>query len=84
VEKRAAGLTGGEIAPTRWSMTLGTSRRSRRCEDRRRGWPELVGPRAHMGKLVGGECSSLTRVVGSNQTGQRASLGVREGMGEGN
>jgi hypothetical protein len=33
------------------------------------------------GELIGGEHSVLTRAVGSNQTGQPASLGVREGMG---
>jgi hypothetical protein len=44
----------------------------------------LAGPRAQAGELGGGEGSGLTRVVGSNQTGQRASLGVREGMGVSN
>jgi hypothetical protein len=43
------------------------------------GWSTSAG-----GELVGGEGSGLTRAVGSNQTGQRASLGVREGMGASN
>jgi hypothetical protein len=47
----------------------------------RRGGPESVRPRAQAGELIGIECSGLTRAVGSNQIGQRASLGVREGMG---
>jgi hypothetical protein len=51
---------------------------------RHRGWPESTGPRAQAGELVSGEGSSLIRVVGSNQTGQRASLGVGEGMGASN
>jgi hypothetical protein len=59
-------------------------RRSRRCAGPRRGWPEWVGPRAQAGKLIGGDDSGLTRVVGSNQTSQQASLGVREDMGVSN
>jgi hypothetical protein len=54
-------LTGGEIAPTKWSMTWGRSRWSRRCASRRRGWSDLA--RAQAGKLVGGEDSGLTMVA---------------------
>jgi hypothetical protein len=33
-------------------------------------WPELVGPRAQVGELVGDEGSGLIVVVGFNQTVQ--------------
>jgi hypothetical protein len=54
-EKRAAGLTGGEIAPVRCPGKSGRLRLSLRGTDRRRRWPELVGPRAQAGEFVGGE-----------------------------
>jgi hypothetical protein len=44
----------------------------------------LAGPRAQTGKFIGGEDSGLTRTIGSNQTGQQTSLGVKEGMGTSN
>jgi hypothetical protein len=53
------GLTGGEIAPVKWSRTQGRSQGSQRCAGRRRGWSDLAGPRAQAGMLVGGEESGL-------------------------
>jgi hypothetical protein len=47
---------------------------------RRRGLSELVGPRAQAGELVGGEESVLSRAQLTNQTGQRASPGIKEGV----
>jgi hypothetical protein len=40
----------------------------------------MVGPHAQAGELVGGEESSLSRAQLTNQTGQRASLGIKEGV----
>jgi hypothetical protein len=45
---------------------------------RRRGWSESAGPRAQAGKLIGGEESGLSRAKLTNQTGQRASPGIKE------
>ena len=58
-EERAEGLTGGETVPVKWSRVKGRSRGSQRCAERRRRWPESVGPRAQAGMLVGGEESGL-------------------------
>ena len=44
------------------------------------GWSELAGPRAQAGELVGGEESGLSRAKLTNQTGQRASPGIKEGV----
>jgi hypothetical protein len=44
------------------------------------GWSELAGPRAQAGELVGGEESGLSRAKLTNQTGQRASPGIEEGV----
>jgi hypothetical protein len=44
------------------------------------GWSESAGPRAQAGELVGGEESSLSRAQLTNQMGQRASLGIKEGV----
>jgi hypothetical protein len=49
---------------------------------RRRGWSESTGPRAQAGELVCGEESSLSRAQLTNQTGHRASLGIKEGVCE--
>jgi hypothetical protein len=40
----------------------------------------LAGPRAQAGELVGGEESGLSRAKLTNQTGQKASLGINEGV----
>jgi hypothetical protein len=47
---------------------------------RRRGWSESAGPRAKVGELVGGEDSALSREQLTNQMGQRASPGIKEGV----
>jgi hypothetical protein len=47
---------------------------------RRRGWSELAGPRAQAGELVGGKESDLSRAQLTNQIGQRASPGIKEGV----
>jgi hypothetical protein len=47
---------------------------------RRRGWSESAGPRAQAGELVGGEESGISRVKLTNQMGQRASPGIKEGV----
>jgi hypothetical protein len=47
---------------------------------RRRGWSESAGPRAQAGELVGGEESGLSRAQLTNQKGQRASPGIKEGV----
>jgi hypothetical protein len=60
VEKRAAGLTGGEIALVKCPGRSGRLRQSRRGTGQRRRWPELVGPRAQAGKFIGGKDSGLT------------------------
>jgi hypothetical protein len=44
------------------------------------GWSELAGPRARVGELVGGEESGLSWAILTNQTGQRASPGINEGV----
>jgi hypothetical protein len=46
----------------------------------RRGWSESAGPHAQAGELVGGEEFGLSRAQLTNQTGQRASLGIKEGV----
>jgi hypothetical protein len=46
----------------------------------RRGWSESAGPRAQAGELVSGEESDLSRAQLTNQTGQRASPGIKEGV----
>ena len=79
-EERAEGLTGDEIAPVKWSRMQGRSRGSQRCAGRRRGWSELASPRAQAGELIGGEESGLSRAILTNQTGQRASPGINEGV----
>jgi hypothetical protein len=63
VEITVARLTGREVAPVKWSTTLGRSRRSHRCAGRHRGWPELVGPCAQAGEHVSGEDSGLITVA---------------------
>jgi hypothetical protein len=40
----------------------------------------MAGPRAQAGELGGGEESGLSRAQLTNQTGQRASLGIKEGV----
>jgi hypothetical protein len=40
----------------------------------------LVGPRVQAGVLVGGEEFGLSRAQLTNQTGQRASPGIKEGV----
>jgi hypothetical protein len=65
-------------------MTWGRSRRSHRCAGRRRGWPELVGPRAKAGKLVGGEDSSLTTAAWFNPVSWGAPREAREVIGASN
>jgi hypothetical protein len=44
------------------------------------GWSESAGPRAQAGELVGGEESGLSRAQLTNQMGQRASPGIKEGV----
>jgi hypothetical protein len=39
-----------------------------------------AGPRAQAGELVGGDESGLSRAQLTNQTGQRASPGIKEGV----
>jgi hypothetical protein len=45
-----------------------------------RGWSQSVGPRAQAGELVGGEESGLSRAQLTNQMGQGASPGIKEGV----
>jgi hypothetical protein len=40
----------------------------------------LAGPRAQTGELVGGKESGLSRAQLTNQTGQRASSGIKKGV----
>jgi hypothetical protein len=47
---------------------------------RRRGWSESAGPHAQAGELVGDEESGLSRAQLTNQMGQRASPGIKEGV----
>jgi hypothetical protein len=61
-------------------VTSGRSRRSRRCAGRRRGWLELLWPRAQAAEVVGGSCSSQTTVVGFNQSARGAPRGDVEAM----
>jgi hypothetical protein len=56
----AAWLTGGEGGPGRGGVGSERFWRSQRGTARWRWWPELAGPRAQAGELVGGECSGLT------------------------
>jgi hypothetical protein len=79
-EERAEGLTGGETAPVRWPRVQWRSWGSRRCAGRRRGWSELAGPCAQAGELIGCEESGLSRAQLTNQMGQRASPGIKEGV----
>jgi hypothetical protein len=58
-EKRAARLTGGDLALMRCPERSRRLRWSNRCVGQRRRWPESVGPRAQAGEFVGGECSGL-------------------------
>jgi hypothetical protein len=58
-EKRAAGLTGGDLAPVRCPRRSGRLQWSRRGAGQRRRWPESADPRAQAGEFIGGECSSL-------------------------
>jgi hypothetical protein len=60
-EKRAARLTGGDLAPVRCPGRSGRLRRSRRCVGWRRRWPESVGPRAKAGELVGASVPACSR-----------------------
>jgi hypothetical protein len=59
----AARLIGGEGGLARGGVGSGRFWRSQRGTARRRWWPELAGPRAQVGELVGGECSGLTTVA---------------------
>jgi hypothetical protein len=62
-EKRAVGLTCGDLAQVRCPGRSGRLRRSRRGAGRRRRWSESAGPRAQAGEFVGGECSGLLTAV---------------------
>jgi hypothetical protein len=64
-EKRAAGLTGGEIAPVRCPGKSGRLRRSLRGTGRRRRWPELVGSCAQAGSSSAGSDPACSRWDGS-------------------
>jgi hypothetical protein len=61
-------------------MTLGRSRRSRRCAGRRRGWPGLLWSRAQAVEVVSGSCSGQTTAVGFNQSARGAPRGDVEAM----
>jgi hypothetical protein len=41
-------------------------------------WPELAGPRAQAGELVGGECCGLTTVISVNPRARGASRDVKQ------
>jgi hypothetical protein len=62
----------------RGGVGFGRSWRSQRGTARRRWWPELTGPRAQAGELVGGECSGLTTAIPVNPSARGASQGVDE------
>ena len=49
-----------------------------------RGWPELVGPRAQVGKLVDGENYGLTMAAKLSPVSRGASREVREVVGASN
>jgi hypothetical protein len=59
VEKRAARLTGGDLALVRCPARSGRLRRSRRGVGQRQRWLESAGPHAQAGKFFGGECFGL-------------------------
>jgi hypothetical protein len=62
-EKRATGLTSGDLAPLRCLGRSGRLQRSRRGTGRHRRWSESAGPRLQAGEFVGGECSGLLTAV---------------------
>jgi hypothetical protein len=51
---------------------------SHRGTARRRWWPELAGPHAQAGELVGGECSGLSTVIPVNPRARGASRDVKK------
>jgi hypothetical protein len=77
---RAARLTGGERGPARGGVGCGRLWRSQRGKTPQRWWPELVGPRAQAGELVGGECFGLTTAIPVNPMARRAPRGDVETM----
>jgi hypothetical protein len=79
-EKRAAGLTGGSLAPAKCPQRSGRFRRTRRWADGGRRWSESFWPRARAKELVDSEGSHLYTAVEFNWSAQGALPGDAENV----
>jgi hypothetical protein len=77
-EKRAAGLTGGGLAPVKCPRRSGRFRRTRRWADGGRWWSESSYPRAWVDELVGGKGLGLYTTVEFNWSARGALPGDTE------